>query len=90
MAAYNKHIADNDKAEFIHVSMDDSKKDALNWAKNAKLPWLHVLNSKARSAGMMKFAQGSGVPQYYLIDKEGKLLASGESAAFAKIKELTK
>ena len=90
MAAYNQHIADNDKVEFIHVSMDDDKKDALNWAVKAKLPWLHVLNSKARSSGMMKFAKGDGVPQYYLIDKEGKTLASGERAAFAKIAELTK
>ena len=90
MAAYNQRIANNDKVEFIHVSMDNSKKDALDWAVKARLPWLHVLNSNARGAGMMKFAQGEGVPQYYLIDKDGQLLATGEGAAFAKIAELTK
>ena len=90
MAAYKQNIADNDKVEFIQVSMDDSKKDALDWAVDAKLPWLHVLKSKARGAGMMKFAEGDGVPQYYLIDKDGKVLASDEREAFAKIAELTK
>lgn len=90
MAAYNKDIADNDKVEFIHVSMDDSKKDALNWAVNAKLPWLHVLKTKARGAGVMKFAKGSGVPQYYLIDKNGAVLATNERDAFAKISALAK
>lgn len=89
MAAYNEHIANNDKVEFIHVSKDDSKKDALNWATAANLPWLTVLDSKARSAGMLAYDQG-GMPQYYLIAKNGEVLASKEQEAFAKIKNLTK
>lgn len=89
MDAYNKNIASNNKVEFIHVSMDEDKKDALNWASSAKLPWLHVLNSKARGAGMLAYDQG-GVPQYHLISKNGEVLASGKAAAMAKIAELTK
>lgn len=89
MAAYNEHIANNDKVEFIHVSMDDSKSDALKWSTAAKFPWLHVLSSKSRTAGMLAYDQG-GMPQYYLITKNGEVLASKEDTAFAKIKELTK
>lgn len=89
MDAYNKHIAANKQVEFIHVSMDDDKAEALDWAKKAKLPWLHILHSELRATGMQAYDQG-GVPQYYLIDKNGRILASNEMQAFEKIKELTK
>jgi len=85
---YNTSIADNDKVEFIHASKDDDKKDALGWAKSAKLPWLTVLSSKIRSAGLAKL-DGGGVPGYSLIDKNGKVLATNERDCMAKIKELT-
>lgn len=87
MDYYNKSIADNDKVEFIHVSQDDSRRNAFNWASSAKFPWLTVLKSKARTSGLGKF--DSGTPSYALIDKDGKLLASDEKACMKKIKELT-
>ncbi len=89
MDAYNKHIASNPKVEFIHVSMDDSRKKARKWAKSAKFPWLHVLQSKAKKTGLLTYAKGF-VPQYCLIDKDGKVITEGKMAAFAKIRQLAK
>ena len=87
MGYYNRSIADNDKVEFIHISQDDSKKDAFNWAVSGKFPWLTVLQSKARSSGLGKF--DSGTPSYALVDKDGKVLATDEMTCMKKIKELT-
>ncbi|BDS06718.1 hypothetical protein NT6N_17580 [Oceaniferula spumae] len=87
MKYYNSSIANNQKVEFIHVSQDDSKRDALGWAASANFPWLTVLSSKARSSGLGKL--DAGTPSYVLIDKNGKVLATNEKACMAKIKELT-
>ncbi|NWK57458.1 hypothetical protein HW115_17710 [Verrucomicrobiaceae bacterium N1E253] len=87
MEYYNKSIADNDKVEFLHVSQDDSRRDALNWARSAKFPWLTVLSSKSKTSGLAKY--DSGTPSYILIDKDGNVLASDEKKCIKKIKELT-
>ncbi len=87
MAFYNQYIADNPKAEFIHVSQDDSKKDAANWANSENFPWLTVLKSRTRTTGLHKF--DSGTPSYALLDKYGKVLATSERECKKKIKELT-
>lgn len=89
METYNSKIANNDKAELVHVSLDDDKKDAVNWAKSVNFPWPTVLSNKQRSSGLMQYA-GRGVPHYALIDKNGKQLATGKQACLQKIEELTK
>ncbi len=88
MKYYNSTIKDNAKLEFIHVSQDDDKKKAFDWTKSAYLPWLTVLKNKARSSGLGKF--DSGTPSYALVDKNGKILASGEKEVMEKVKELSK
>lgn len=85
---FNNQIKDNDKFEFLHVSQDSSKKDALGWAVQAKFPWLTVLKSKTRTTGLHKF--DSGTPSYALIDKGGNLIESDEKKIIAKLKELAK
>ena len=88
MKYYNSTIKDNAKLEFIHVSQDDDAKDAFGWTKSAKLPWLTVLKNKARSSGLGKF--DSGTPSYALVDKNGKLLATGEKDVMEELQERSK
>ena len=87
MATYNSTIANNDKVELIHVSLDEDRASATKWAKSVKFPWPTVLPKKQRSSGLMKYA-GRGVPHYVLIDKEGKKITEGKHASFEKIKTL--
>lgn len=87
MEKYNADIATNDNVEFIHFSLDRSDKAALTWAKKEKFPWAHILPAKHKASGLEKYAKNY-VPYYMLIDKEGKILAEGSQAVFAKVKSL--
>ena len=87
MRYYNKSIVNNSQVEFIHVSQNVKLADALEWATSAKLPWLTVVNSQAKAAGLTRYAHGT--PSYALIDASGKILAVSEKNCMKKIKELT-
>ena len=81
------HISGNPKVEFIHVSQDEDTKDAIDWAKSAQFPWLTVPSAKIKAAGLDSY--DGGTPSYALVNKHGRVLATTEEAAMAKIKELT-
>jgi|TARA_B110000908_G_scaffold74107_1_gene89316 hypothetical protein len=85
--SYNSDIATNDKVEFIHYSLDRTDAAALKWAKKESFPWAHILPAKHAVSGLAKYAKNF-VPYYMLIDKDGKILAEGSRAIFAKIKTL--
>lgn len=87
MAYYKSSIENNEKVEFIHVSQDDSRRDATGWAASAGFPWLSVMKTKVRASGLHKY--DSGTPSYALVDKNGKVLATSEKDCMRKIKELT-
>lgn len=87
MEYYYKSIVNNRDVEFIHVSQNTQLADALEWATSAKLPWLTVVHSQAKAAGLARFAHGT--PSYALIDASGKILAVSEKNCIKKIKELT-
>lgn len=87
MKSYETEIATRDNVEFIHFSLDRTPKAALAWAKKEKFPWAHVLPAKHGASGLQKYAKNF-VPYYMLIDKEGKILAEGSRAVFAKVKTL--
>ena len=88
MAKYNKEIAGNENVEFIHVSLDSSEDAALEWAKKENFPWLHVMKVDATKSGLAKFHTSGSVPFYCFVDKDGKVLAKGSQASFAKAKEV--
>lgn len=90
MAKYKEKIEGNNRVEFIHVSLDSNKDAALEWAAKEKFPWLHVLPDKVKRSGLKPFHTSGSVPFYCLIDGDGKTLATGSGAAFAKAEELTK
>ncbi|QQL44933.1 TlpA family protein disulfide reductase [Sulfuriroseicoccus oceanibius] len=88
METYAKTIATNDKVEMVHLSADRNAKAATTWAAKEKFPWPTVLPEKVKATGLEKYAAGY-VPDYILVDKEGKELARKSGAVFAKLKELT-
>ncbi len=87
MKSYNAEIATKENVEFILFSQDRTSRDALAWAKKENFPWAHILPRKHRASGLKKYAK-SYVPHFVLIDKEGKILAEGKQAVFAKVKTL--
>jgi hypothetical protein len=88
VAKYNKELAANENVEFIHASLDQSDEAALEWAKKEKFPWLHVMKKNMAKAGIAKFHTSGSVPFYCFVDKDGKVLAKGSHASFAKAKEV--
>ena len=87
MKYYQEKIAGNARVEFIHVSQDEDTKDAVDWAKGAKSPWLTLTSTHIKSAGLD--AYDGGTPSYALVSKHGRVLATTEKGAMEKIKELT-
>ena len=88
MAKYNKEVAGNKNVEFIHVSLDSNEDAALEWAKQENFPWLHVMKENASKANLSKYHTSGSVPFYCFVDKDGKVLAKGSQASFAKAKEV--
>ena len=88
--SYNKEIAENPKAELIHLSRDRSEDDAKEWAIKESMPWPTLMSDDQDVKTLITpyFPDGSmGVPTYILVDRTGKELARGKSAAFDQIKK---
>ena len=87
MESYKRKIADNDKVEFIHFSLDRTPDAALAWAKKEKFPWPHVMADKHTDSGLKKYMKRF-VPYYMLVDADGNILAEGNPAVFDKVDSL--
>lgn len=87
MEYFSEKIIGNAKVEFIHVSQDEDTKDAIDWAKSARFPWLTVTSTNIKAAGLDTY--DGGTPSYALVSKHGRVLATTEENAIAKIKQLT-
>lgn len=74
----------------IHVSLDRDENSAKKWAESAKLPWFTILPKNVPTSKLNQYKKTRFVPEYNLISKDGKILASGADACFKKIKELSK
>lgn len=74
----------------IHVSLDSDEKSAEKWAASAKLPWFTILPKNVKKSKLNDYKKTQFVPEYNLIDKDGKILASGPDACFKMIKKLSK
>ncbi|MBL1411217.1 TlpA disulfide reductase family protein [Sphingobacterium faecale] len=87
---YDRYAGDS--FEILGVSLDyPGKKQAwVNAIEKDKLPWVHVSDLKGWDNEVAKLYAVRGVPQTFLIDPQGKIIAvslSGESLA-AKLKEV--
>ncbi len=72
----------------IHVSRDKDKDAALKWAKSAGFPWLTVLDGKIKRSGLNDYRMTKYIPEYHLIDAQGKTVAQGATACFMKLETL--
>ena len=89
MEKYNKEIANNSKVELIHISLDQTEDAAENWAATNQFPWLTVLPGDVERSKLRDYMTSNGVPHYSLRAADGQEVASGASAAFRKISELS-
>ena len=78
MEKYNQVIANNPKVEMIHVSLDRSNVEAAEWAKDERFPWLTVLPEDVESSRLLAYKNGNFVPDYSLVQADGKKIASGK------------
>lgn len=91
MEKYNKHIAENPNVEFVHVSLDRDDDAAEGWAAKDEFPWLTILPDDVEKSGLRDYKKTKYVPEYVLLNGEGKIVVAGNSngtAAFSKIDEL--
>jgi len=86
---YNQHFANSESVAMIHVSYDKSNKAAEKWAAKAKFPWLTILPTHRKASGFTEFSKSDYVPEYQLIDAQGKALAPEGKEAVAKAIELS-
>lgn len=89
METYAKSVANNDKVELVHLSYDRTAEAATKWAAKEKFAWPTVLPKKVKGTKLEKYT-GNYVPDYVLVNKDGKQLAKGKDEVFAKVAELTK
>jgi hypothetical protein len=86
---YNKTIAGNSKVAMIHVSLEREEGLAEVWAAKEGFPWMTILPGDVKKSGMRDYKKTNFVPEYALIDKNGKQIASGGGVVFEKAVELT-
>lgn len=89
MEKYNKTIAGNSKVAMVHVSLEREKGKAEKWAAKEGFPWMTILPDNVQQSGMRDYKKTNFVPEYTLIDKDGKQIASGGGEVFKKAVALT-
>ena len=89
MEYYNETIAKNDSIDVIHINRDRSPDAMVKFIGDMKMPWPAVLFEKRGDFKIAMDLYRRAVPQYTMVDAEGKILADGLAAVQAKVKELT-
>jgi thiol-disulfide isomerase/thioredoxin len=80
---YNSKIVNDSSLELVHMSADRNQQDLLKWATKEKFPWPTVFPEKVASfKGTPLHMQVSGIPTYFLVSKDGKLLAEGKQNVY--------
>jgi hypothetical protein len=87
---YTQNLAGRRDVALIQVSMDNDRKAAAGWAKEAKFPWLTIMmtDRDGRRAPDHDFTQvfsPRGIPSYILISADGEKIAEGKNAVFAAL-----
>jgi peroxiredoxin len=62
--------------EIYQVSLDRTREDWLNGIKQDQLNWTHVSDLKYWESSVVSQFNIQGIPMNYLLDKEGKVIAS--------------
>jgi len=76
--------------EIYQVSLDRTREDWINGIKQDNLNWTHVSELKYWNSSVVKQFNINGIPMSYLLDREGKIIATGlrGPALGAKLQEL--
>lgn len=78
--------------EILSISLDEKKDKWIEAIKKDNLEWNHVSDLGGWQSAAAKMYSVSGIPQTFLLDKEGKIIAKGLRAEGleTKLKELFK
>lgn len=85
--AYDETISKGKNIEVVHLSCDQDAPGMLSFVTDMKFKFPAVASDKWRKEKIFKPMEPTGIPNYKLVDSEGKVIAEGE-AAKAKAKEL--
>lgn len=84
---YNDEIADNPAVEMVWYPREEEGA-AEEWAASHQFPWPTIRGKALEKVDSVKQHAGRGVPNYVLVSADNEVVASGLSAAKAKIAEL--
>lgn len=87
MSYHKRTVSKKPNVEIVQISADQNVAQAAAWAKKEKFTFPIVLQPDQPGLQAMKYA-GKGIPNYVLIDKKGKVLATGPEECKKKIKSL--
>ena len=65
--------------EIISVSIDNKRNSWLNAIKEDNLPWLQVSDLKGQENDVARLYGIKGVPSFFLIDRDGKIIANNSN-----------
>ena len=71
-----ERFKDNDKIQFISISVDTALKAWLNKLEKDKPAWAQFIFPKEEAARFMQAWGISGIPRFILIDRNGKIYAA--------------
>lgn len=76
--------------EILGVSLDKKKEDWIKAIKDDKLDWIHVSDLQYWQSSAAKLYNVKAIPQSFLLDQEGKIIAKGlrGEALASKLAEL--
>jgi len=80
--------------QILGISLDDprrlSESELKGWAKDNEMTWPLVYDGKAWQSPAVKACNVTGIPFPILLDREGKVVAAGESAAGPNLRRALK
>lgn len=88
METYDKHLKESKTVALIQVSYDRKDAEAEKWAVKEKMTWPTILGSNRKASDTEQFSKSEYIPEYRLIDANGKEAAPAGQGAIAKAVEL--
>lgn len=83
------HDVYNDKGfEIVGVSLDEDLTKLENFMERNNIPWITAYNDKGFKSKIAKDFQVASLPNTILVDRDGKILATGLETKGEKLKEL--
>ena len=80
MEYYNEKIAKSTNVELVHISCDQDEAGMKKFMGDASMPFPAVPSAKADKIKLLEPLSPKGVPNYKLVDSDGKVIAEGAEA----------